>query len=176
MKFRDIKDVVDLPVVEKPSHAWLYWSVGSGTALALAGVALLAWPNRSSRRSAKDRALAELAELQQSDLLAKGLTEQYYVRLTTIVRQYIENQFGIAAPKLTTEEFLDQTASSSLLDDGQRGTLRVFLSLADLVKFARFQPGHEDANQAIQRATQFIEQSAVEKKNNLSSEAAKENA
>lgn len=176
MKFRDIKDVVDMPVTDEPSHTWLVWSIGSGAALALAGVALLVWPGRSSRRSAKDRALAELADLQQSNLLEQGLTEQYYVRLTTIVRQYIENQFGIAAPKLTTEEFLDQTASSSRLDDGQRGTLRVFLSLADLVKFAQFQPGQDDAHQAIQRATQFIEQSAIEKKTNPSSEAAKENA
>lgn len=175
LQFRDIKDVVELPVVEKPNYAWVYWSVGSGTALALAGAALLAWPNRRKQLSPQAQALAELEELRHSSLLQAGLTEQYYVRLTNIVRQYIENQFGIAAPKLTTDEFLDQIASGSLLDDAQRGTLRVFLSLADLVKFAQFQPGEKDADQAIERASQFIQQSAVEPKT-PSSEAAKENA
>jgi hypothetical protein len=36
----------------------------------------------------------------------------------------------------------------------------VFLSLADLVKFARVEPAADDARQAIVKARQFIEQSA----------------
>lgn len=176
LQFRDIKGVVDLPVQETPNNAWLYWSVGSGACLALAGAALLIWPSRSSQLSAKDRALAQLAELKRADLLQSGQTELFYVRLTNIVRHYVENQFAIAAPKLTTDEFLEAAVSSSQLDDQQRGMLRVFLSLADLVKFAQFQPGGDDANLAIERASQFIETSAAKQPSDNIPAVAKENA
>lgn len=176
LQFRDIKGVVDLPAKEVPNNAWLYWSVGSGACLALAGAALLIWPVRSSQLSAKDQALAQLAELQRADLLESGQTELFYVRLTNIVRQYVENQFAIAAPKLTTDEFLEAAVASSRLDERQRGMLRVFLSLADLVKFAQFQPGSEDADLAIKRASQFIETSAAQRPGDHAAVAEKENA
>ncbi|MCC9606147.1 BatD family protein [Blastopirellula sp. JC732] len=176
LQFRDIKGVVDLPAVESSSHFWLYGSLGGGALLALAGVALLVWPSRSSHLSAKDQALAELAELRRSDLLRTGQTDLFYVRLTNIVRHFVESQFAIAAPKLTTDEFLEQAATSSRLQGKQRAMLRVFLSLADLVKFAQFEPGHADADQAIDRAGQFIQQSAAEKPSETSPAVPQENA
>ncbi|TWT38975.1 hypothetical protein [Blastopirellula retiformator] len=176
LQFRDIKGVVELPVDESPSNAWLYGSLGGGAVLALAGAALLVWPSRNGKRSPQAQALADLEALRRSDLLRAGQTEQFYVRLTNIVRNYVEQQFDIAAPKLTTDEFLDQAASGSVLHGQQRAMLRVFLSLADLVKFAQFEPDQSDANQAIDRARQFIQQTADQQPSETSQAAPQEDA
>ncbi len=82
-----------------------------------------------------------MTRLERDDLIAAGQTQVFYFRLTDIVRQYVERRFDIAAPKLTTAEFLDQATRHESLDQPQQSLLRVFLSLADLVKFARFEPG-----------------------------------
>ena len=40
------------------------------------------------------------------NLPARGLIKEFYLRLTGIVRQYVEDTTGIRAPEQTTEEFL----------------------------------------------------------------------
>ncbi|MFI4873854.1 MAG: hypothetical protein ACIALR_00845 [Blastopirellula sp. JB062] len=176
LKFRDIHGVVELAVADAPSEAWLYWSLGGGICLAAAGAALLLWPVRNKRLSAKAQALAQLAQLQSSDLLQAGQTELFYVRLTNILRQYVERELNIAAPRLTTDEFLEQAVSSDSLNDQLRAMLRSFLTQADLVKFARLEPGRDVADQAIERARQFIQTSAAALPNDHPSTAEKENA
>ncbi|PQO39396.1 hypothetical protein C5Y96_05965 [Blastopirellula marina] len=160
LKFRDIKDVVDLPAVQAPNHWQFYCSVGTAACFALVGLAVWAWPNRNSLATPKERALTQLADLKHSGLLEAGYIQLYYLRLTNIVRHFIEDQYEIAAPKLTTDEFLAKAVTSSQVNDQQRGQLRAFLTLADLVKFAQFEPGCEDADRALERAEQFVRQSA----------------
>ena len=164
LKFRDIKDVVELPVETHSSSAWIAWSLAGAAGLTLAGVALLVIPTRKRKMSAAQCALSDLERLEHDDLIATGQTQVFYFRLTDIVRQYIGRQCGIAAPKLTTAEFLAQATRHQSLDQPQQALLRVFLSLADLVKFARFEPGADDAQQAIAKARQFIEQTTAKEK------------
>ncbi len=57
-------------------------------------------------KTPKQIALEELNRLQQEGLLLKQSFKEYYARLSNIIRQYIENQFKIHAPEMTTEEFL----------------------------------------------------------------------
>ena len=51
-------------------------------------------------------AYAALRELFAQNLVARGLIKPYYFALSTILRRYIENRFGLQAPEQTTEEFL----------------------------------------------------------------------
>ena len=160
LQFRDVKDVVSMAPEQTDSLAWVGWSVGSAATLVWAAVALLVWPGRTRQLTPKQWALKQLEQLRDSEVMSEGDTEQFYVRLTDIVRQYIERQFAIAAPILTTDEFLAEATQHPSLQEEQRASLRVFLSLADLVKFAQFQPSAEDAGMAIDKATDFIQQSA----------------
>ncbi len=163
LKFRDIKDVVDLPEASGPAlPAWVTWSLTGGSVLALAGVAILVWPTRDRQLSPHAWAETELARLEQDDLIARGEIQLFYFRLTDIVRQYIERQIGIAAPKLTTVEFLDQATRDESLSQPQQNLLRGILTLADYVKFARFAPQEAEARQAIDTTRQFIEQVTAE--------------
>ncbi|MDD3118693.1 MAG: hypothetical protein PHQ27_05915, partial [Victivallales bacterium] len=66
-----------------------------------------------------------------------------FVRLTDIVRNYLERRFQLKAPHQTTEEFMiDMNRSGSPLHEHQREFLGEFLGAADLVKFAGL-PGDE---------------------------------
>ncbi|QDU99101.1 DUF4381 family protein [Lignipirellula cremea] len=160
LAFRDLKDVVELPEEPPTSYAWLAWSLGAAAVLSCAGAALLLWPHRRSSLPPGRWALAELAALEESDLVAAGETERFYVRLTDIVRQFIERRFEIGASTLTTAEFLDQATRREALGPDQQRVLKEFLSQADLVKFARFQPNPTDAAGAIDVARQFVVQAA----------------
>jgi hypothetical protein len=157
LQFRDIKDVVELRDEVDASSAWIAWSLAGAAVLTLAGVALLVVPSRQRRQTPARWALAELARLQSADLLASGQTHAFYCRLTDIVRSYVERQLGIAAPTLTTAEFLDEATQHESLDESRRALLREFLQLADLVKFARLEPGADGAHEAIGTARRFIE-------------------
>ena len=59
-------------------------------------------PGASLPRRSHRRRWPLLAE----NLPAQGLVKEFYLRLTGIVRQYVEDTTGIRAPEQTTEEFL----------------------------------------------------------------------
>ncbi len=84
--------------------------------------------------------------------------EPFYVRLSSILRQYIEWRFKLRAPEQTTEEFL-ALASGGLIVT-HRDLLSTFLHQCDLVKFARHQPDRSDMQNAFDSAVAFIEQTA----------------
>ena len=83
--------------------------------------------------------------------------EEFYTRLSDIVRQYLEGQMGLRAPERTTEEFLYEVSRDHSLSEEHRELLGAFLQEADLVKFARHQPGAEDMKRAMDAAEKFVE-------------------
>jgi hypothetical protein len=106
-------------------------------------------------------ALAALTELAGLDWFERGRVREYYYRLTEIVRRYIERQFGLAAPEMTTQEFLSTLAHnrSALPYDTER--LRAFLEACDIVKYAAYHPLPKDAEEAMSAARAFIDATAV---------------
>ena len=98
------------------------------------------------------------------DLLGKGQVELFYVHLCGIVRRYVELRFSIHAPEETTEEFLAQLSRQKGGNPlaRHRTLLKEFLEHADLVKFARHQPGQAEVQQAFDSAKNFIQSTADE--------------
>jgi len=148
---RDIKGMVPVP------QAW--WPVGVAVGVVVAGI-LAWWIWRRYRQPAItvqpvappplpfDVAMAALAELRDANLPV----EQFYTRLSNIVRLYVEGRFGLRAPEQTTEEFLAQAT----LPAEHMSLLSAFLTESDLVKFARLQPGDADRQRAFGAAEKFI--------------------
>ena len=89
-------------------------------------------PRRSPRRPWR----CLLAE----NLPARGLVKEFYLRLTGIVRQYVEDTTGIRAPEQTTEEFLRDMRSRAAFPPERSVRLAEFLEAADLIKYAGQQP------------------------------------
>ena len=64
------------------------------------------------------------------------------------------------APERTTEEFLREARSSSVLADEHKTLLRGFLSAADMVKFALHEPSVNESDGALAAARGFVEETA----------------
>jgi hypothetical protein len=97
-----------------------------------------------------------LAALLAEDLPAQGRVQEFYVRLTSIVRRYIEGTTGIRAPEQTTEEFLRTMHARDLFPATQSVRLQDFLEAADMVKYAGQQPSAEQIELSITRAQEFV--------------------
>jgi hypothetical protein len=84
--------------------------------------------------------------------------DAFYVRLSGVVRRYLEDRFGLRSPELTTEEFLDELSRSPELVRDHRTLLASFLRRADLVKFAHYVPTSGDLEDSIQAAQRFLDE------------------
>lgn len=161
-ELRDIADPIDVPV------PWWWWVVGALLLVAvLAGAAW--WLRRRRMRQLEPRivppheaALNALDALLGEDLLARGEFESFYLRLSDIVRHYIENRFGLRAPERTTEEFLAELTDSPEIRGDHQRLLRRFLQEADLVKFAKVVPAAGETGASVDAARSFIEQTVAE--------------
>ncbi len=161
---QDIAPPVALTAPRTPLWMWL---VAAAIGLALAG-GLLWWLRRRAQqpapppppRPAHELALESLQRLQRDNLMEQQAIEPFYVRLSAILRQYIEWRFRLRAPEQTTEEFLADALASGGLIATHRNLLSSFLHQCDLVKFARHQPDRNDMQNAFDSAKVFIEQTA----------------
>lgn len=138
------------------------WLVASGLAVLLA-ILVVAGLRRRNRRlieprrqTAEEIAQAALAQLLAENLPGRGLVKEFYLRLTGIVRQYVEDTTGIRAPEQTTEEFLRDMRSRAVFPPERAVQLAEFLEAADLVKYAGQQPEESQLDQAIARAHEFV--------------------
>lgn len=108
------------------------------------------------RLSPEEIAHAALAALLAENLPARGLVKEFYLRLTGIVRYYIEGTTGLRAPEQTTEEFLRAIRSRDVFPAERSARLKDFLEAADMVKYAGQQPDGEQIELSIARAREFV--------------------
>ena len=148
-KDADIADIVG-PIQARPRlWPWLL-------AALLLGAAWYGWRRWKARRLAPDgtplplaRVLPpeEVAAQAISALRASGLwgmdQAAYYLRLTDILRAYLEARYGEPVTAMTSVEVerLVKARAQSLQIGGE---VRELLSRADLVKFAKARPGAEE--------------------------------
>lgn len=160
---RDIRGPVGVPRSRGP-----LWMIAAAAVLLLALIvySLMRWSRgerlaaAEARRPAHEVALESLGKLRRAGLLEQGQQPEFYVRLSGIVREYVEGRFRLRAPEMTTEEFLQEAQSNRDLPAQYRGRLNEFLSEADLVKFARHVPTVDQGEKAYDAAREFVSQTA----------------
>jgi hypothetical protein len=153
----DIHDIKGL--VPLPHDLWWLWLL---LLIAAAAVAFWLWKRRRQVNaietiaplSAFELAIHELQRLREGN----PPVEEFYTRLSDIVRRYLEGQLGLRAPERTTEEFLYEVSRDRALSTEHKELLGAFLQESDLVKFARFRPGEEDKKRAFAAAEKFVEE------------------
>jgi hypothetical protein len=104
-------------------------------------------------------ALRELEQLREEKPWVQKQVKQYYIRLTEILRLYIERRFRIMALEQTTDEILASLKKSLHSDSGLK-RLASILKLADLVKFAKVIPNQEENEAQLDEAVSFVMSSA----------------
>ena len=164
-----LKDLKKQAEIEEPFR-WLLWLALGALACVLAG---LGWWRVSRRRRPAgapfepleldplDAADAELRDLLARGLLEKGLTKQFYVRLSDIVKKALEAGHGIQTVEKTTTEIvvaLVGAAKGLTAPSDPQGLERIeqLLLSCDLVKFARYLPSRAEHDEAVQGAFQVL--------------------
>ena len=97
----------------------------------------------------------KLEKLRSAKLWQQGKIKQFQSELTRIVREYLENRFGISALESTTEETLEKVQALQL-EEGWVDKLRDMFRIADLVKFAKASPPADFHDQVLDDAERFI--------------------
>lgn len=107
-------------------------------------------------------AFRELEKLKAAQLWQKGEVKVYYTVLSEIIRQYLENRFGISSLELTTVETLNGLTRSGFKDDVSLRKLKTVLTASDLVKFAKYSPEASENEIQFENGWDFVSQTRLE--------------
>jgi len=157
---RGPRDLVEIPAPEK-FPLGLYLAV----AVALVVIAIV-WYflKRQSRKKAGKSPLAiAFASLTELATTREALTAEAFAnRAAQTVRHFISEQFGIVAPRRTTEEFLNLLANDVSSPLGKESDhLRLFLKSCDLAKFAGINLSSSQRDELLQAARGFVTASSA---------------
>jgi len=153
---RDIRGPVEIPA--PPNYGLWIGTLAAGVAVVMLVTHLLRKKRPTVPLSAAQKARAALD--QSRAVIADQSSERFAVTVAGIVREYIAEQFGIAAPQRTTEEFLRQLNSTAPPELARHsGPLSSFLHYCDLAKFGGQNAGVDTTlhEQLWQSARDFVD-------------------
>lgn len=107
-------------------------------------------------RPAHEIALEMLKKLEEMSLLVTGEYKKYYVILSEITRNYIENRYAVPAIERTTTELYQEMRVKGI-ERKSCAMAKELLDQCDLVKFAKFTPERKEAGSDMARAREFVE-------------------
>src|SRR5262249_1925439 len=152
----EIEDIRS-PITESPSLV----IVGIlACLLIIALVAYFACPNAKPKAALpllpKEAARKQLEALKQRIQIENGYA--FSIKISDLLRNFIEQQFGIKAVRQTTYEFLIEASKNSHFDLAQQERLRHFLLNSDSIKFAQANAGIRENEALFEQAAAFVEE------------------
>jgi hypothetical protein len=110
-------------------------------------------------RKAHEIAYDELLALKEKQLWQSQQFKLYYTELTEILRRYIYNRYTIEAMEQTTDDIISEFRQNKLLRDkkDEIKLLSDVLRLADLVKFAKYQPLPDECSRSFSQVETFVD-------------------
>jgi hypothetical protein len=155
---RDIKGIISL--------AGLEWWIYAGGVLALIGLGLLIYLLKRKKpievvvESPEGRAFREMEEARA--YLQEGMAREFSLRVSEVLRRYLEERFHVPVVQRTTEEFLQELRKSRLVGVvSHKEELNVFFSLCDQAKFGREPLTLTEMEAMWSSARSFVEQSGI---------------
>jgi hypothetical protein len=109
-------------------------------------------------RPADEVALEKLDAIREQKIWQSGQVKEYYTQLTDVVREYIARRFEVSSTEQTSDETL--RAMRVLLTDKKElyDNLRKMLTLADLVKFAKWTTTPDENEISLRNAYTFVKE------------------
>jgi hypothetical protein len=95
------------------------------------------------------KALEELHALNQENLPAKGEFIAFHFRLSEIMKQFLEDDYGFSAKEMTSREIRHYLRQQKHLDASENRALTDWLDGCDLVKFAKQVPSVEACGERL---------------------------
>jgi hypothetical protein len=152
----------DIRDIRGPKYVWPDWLLPA----VLAGGVLLAlsvygvWRRRQQRQRPLPPTPLEVALQHLEDiraLMSPANAAEFSVKISAIVRSYIEQRFNVIVTRRTTEEFLSELLEfSHTALASQRALLGKFLHLCDLVKFGGLSLDVQNMESLRQSARTFV--------------------
>lgn len=102
-------------------------------------------------------AMRRLQALRTDGLWERGMEKEYYTRLIDILRDYLQERFGINAMEMTSTQIVRALSGNEVTRQPNR-YMRNILQIADFVKFAKVRPLPDDNVRAFNEALQFVEE------------------
>ncbi len=120
-------------------------------------------------RPAEEVALEKLDKIKEEKLWQQGRVKDYHTDLTDTIREYIARRFSISSQEQTSSEILNDM--QPILKDEKElyASLKRMLSLADLVKFAKWNPLPDENEQALRSAYEFVNATTPQEETNQES-------
>lgn len=152
----DIVDAVSLP----STPLWL-WITG-GALLVLLAAFLIWWfflRHRKAELTPRQKALLSLGQLASAGVSGY----EFAVKVSEVLRSYIQQVYGLRATTQTSLEFLEAIQENHVFSEEEKKAMADFLETADLVKFARQDLG-ETENARLRETALAVVQRGEEKK------------
>ena len=100
-------------------------------------------------------ALEKMEEIKgDKSLYGETGVKEYYTRLTDTLREYMQNRYEFNATDMTTAEIIDNLLRYN--DKDAIREVKELLDVADLVKFAKFQPTQYENDTNLRNAVEFV--------------------
>lgn len=115
----------------------------------------------TTRLEPHELALQRLEQLRKHQFWQQQQFKLFYSELTFIAREYLENRFGLPALENTTDELMQTLTNRLFLTQEIRQELKSLLELADLVKFATYEPTHVNHEKALDFVQNMVESSTL---------------
>jgi hypothetical protein len=167
----DLRDMAEIKDIRREPFSWwafLYgWRYAIGLGLLFLVVLLLVYQwFRRKKQAAPGRsqslqmpphlyALRRLQALEQQQYWQKGQLKPYYAELTHILRQYLEQRYGVAALESVSADTIAQLRHTAFPAEQLQG-LQALLEQADLAKFARATPPQSFHPEALQQVRALL--------------------
>jgi len=102
-------------------------------------------------------AIDELETLRFKKLWQKGQIKEYHTELIDIIRNYLTGKFEIHALEFTSDEIMDAVDSTATNSQAKQ-KLMESLRMADMVKFAKYEPMPLEHDSSLNNAIDFVKE------------------
>lgn len=124
-------------------------------------------------RPAEEVALEKLDAIKEKKIWQQGQVKEYYTQLTDVVREYIARRFEVSSVEQTSDETLRDIRPLLSERKDLYDQLRKMLTLADLVKFAKWSTTPDENELSLRNAYTFVKETATESQEELKVEELK---
>lgn len=103
-------------------------------------------------------AMNALEQLGEKKLWQDGKYKLFYTELTDILRHYLERRYAVPAMEKTSDEIMAELVELQIHQRSSYNNLKEVLQLADLVKFAKYEPFVDENQLSMVNSRLFVEQ------------------
>lgn len=103
------------------------------------------------------RAMNSLDKIKSEKIWQQERYKEFYTQITDVLRRYIHERYGINSLEMTSNEILSVIRTKSE-EDSVYNNLKQVLSLADLVKFAKYKPFIDENDLSLMNSYFFVNQ------------------